>query len=207
MTPIIGIDFDNTLVTYDALMHRAAVERGLIDAAVPLHKRAVRDAIRLRPSGEIEWQRLQALVYGPLMASARLIDGADAFVRECRRRQWPVYVVSHKTEFAGYDITKTNLRDAARAWMRANGFFDADGLGLSADAVFFERTRETKIARIRSLACTHFIDDLEEVFREASFPESTERLLFDASGTPDDRRIRVMPDWQSLCDYFFDARA
>ena len=206
MTPVVGIDFDNTLVTYDAVMHRAAVDRGLIDLDVPATKRAVRDAVRLQPDGEIEWQRLQALVYGPLMGSARLIVGADSFVRDCRRRGWLVYVVSHKTEFAGYDTTNTNLRDAARTWMSANGFFDADGLALKAGDVFFEATRADKIARIRALACTHFIDDLEEVFHEASFPVGTERLLLDGRATTADATIRVMADWQAVRDYFFPAR-
>ncbi len=207
MTPVVGIDFDNTLVTYDALMHEAALERGLIDVEVPANKRAVRDRLRLRPDGEIAWQQLQALAYGPLMSRARLIDGAEAFVRQCRARGWPLYVVSHKTEFAGCDTTRTNLRDAARTWMHANGFFDPAGIGLSAAAVFFESTRAEKIARILALDCTHFIDDLEEVFHEPSFPDTTERLLLAAGVTVVDERIRVMPDWPALCDYFFGARA
>ena len=28
--PVLGIDFDNTLVSYDELIHRVALERGLI---------------------------------------------------------------------------------------------------------------------------------------------------------------------------------
>ena len=142
------------------------------------------------------------------MPRATAIEGAAEFVRACRTRGWPVYVVSHKTEFAGYDETRTNLRDAALAWMRANRVFDADGFGLSPADVFFEGTRQEKIARIRVLGCTHFIDDLEEVFCEPSFPHDTERLLL-ARHLPQasDSRIRVMTDWRSLCDYFFSAHA
>ena len=208
MNPVVGIDFDNTLVTYDDLIYDAAVERGLIERATPRAKRAVRDHIRMRPDGEVEWQKLQALVYGPLMPRATAIAGAAEFVRACRARGWPVYVVSHKTEFAGYDETRTNLRDAARGWMRANRLFDPDGFGLSPADVYFESTREDKIARIRSLRCTHFIDDLEEVFCEPSFPNDTERLLLARHApAPRDARVRVMPDWPSLRDYFFHAHA
>lgn len=207
MIPVVGIDFDNTLVTYDALIHRAALERGLIDRSTPAGKRDVRDRIRLRPNGEIEWQKLQALVYGPLMPHAEAIEGAAEFVRACRRRAWPVYVVSHKTEFAGYDETRTNLRDAARDWMRANRFFETSGFGLNPTDVFFESTRDDKIERIRTLGCTHFIDDLEEVFCEPSFPSGTERLLFAQRAVSADTRIRIMADWSSLHDYFFRDRA
>ncbi|HVZ23095.1 MAG TPA: hypothetical protein VG871_18610 [Vicinamibacterales bacterium] len=193
MAPVIGIDFDNTLVSYDALIHDAAIERGLIAAGGDRSKRSVRDRIRLQPDGEIEWQKLQALIYGPLMGRAALMPGADAFVRACRARGWPTYIVSHKTEFAGYDETGTNLRDAALAWMTAQGFFAESGLGFSRDQVFFESTRGGKIARIRALACTHFIDDLEEVFSEPAFPAGVEQFLFES--------------WPPLHEHFFAARA
>ena len=43
---IVGVDFDNTIVAYDALFHRVASERGLIPATVAATKIAVRDALR-----------------------------------------------------------------------------------------------------------------------------------------------------------------
>jgi len=205
--PIVGVDFDNTLVTYDRLIHQTAVERRLIDPATPANKREVRDRIRLLPDGEVEWQKLQGLVYGPLMSRAELLPGAAEFVRACRAHGWRVYIVSHKTEFAGYDDTRTNLRDAARAWMTARAFFEPAGLLLNPHDVFFEGTRDAKIERIASLGCTHFIDDLEEVFSEPSFPAATERfLLSQRSALPDDR-IHVVNDWSVLRDYFFGAHA
>src|SRR5947207_3905953 len=142
MNTVVGIDFDNTLVSYDALFHAAALERGLIGGATDAVKRAVRDEIRRLPNGEMEWQRLQALVYGPLMPRARLIEDARTFVRACHDRGIPVYVIGHKTEYAAYDDTRTNLRTAALEWMRANRFFDADGLGLRPEHVFFEDSRD-----------------------------------------------------------------
>jgi hypothetical protein len=178
MTPVVGIDFDNTLVSYDALIHQIAVERGLIHAGSESGKRSVRDQIRLLPDGEIEWQKVQGLIYGPRMADAQLMSGAADFIRKCRAHAWPLYVVSHKTEFSGYDDTRTNLREAALAWMASQRFFDRDGLGFSKDQVFFEGTREAKIVRIKSLGCTHFIDDLEEVFLEPTFPEGVQKFLF-----------------------------
>jgi len=106
------------------------------------------------------------------------MDGAGAFIRACRGRGWPLYVVSHKTAVAGYDDTRTNLRDAALAWMASQGFFEQNGLGFSRDHVFFEGTRPAKIERIKTLGCTHFIDDLEEVFLEPSFPAGVKKFLF-----------------------------
>jgi len=42
----IGIDFDNTIVSYDTLFHRVALERGLIPISVPANKISVREYLR-----------------------------------------------------------------------------------------------------------------------------------------------------------------
>jgi len=46
---LIGIDFDNTIITYDAVFVAAARERGLISEDFSAGKQAVRDFIRTLP--------------------------------------------------------------------------------------------------------------------------------------------------------------
>ena len=43
---LLGIDFDNTLVNYDNLFHKVAVEKGLIKYSLPANKIAIRDYLR-----------------------------------------------------------------------------------------------------------------------------------------------------------------
>ena len=204
LQPVVGIDFDNTLVTYDALIVDVALERGLIAAGADRGKRSVRDEIRRLPDGEIEWQKLQGVIYGPRMGQAALMPGAGEFIRQCRQRNWPLYIVSHKTEFAGYDDTRTNLRYAALEWMRAQGFFDSNGLGFLRDQVFFESTRDAKIARIRALGCTHFIDDLEEVFNEPCFPKGVQSfLLHRGEGEKPHGPFTAMTGWNAITEAIF----
>ena len=208
MTPTVGIDFDNTIVSYDELMHRAAVARGLIRDDAERTKRAVRDRIRQLPDGEVEWQKLQALAYGPLMRDAQLVDGVEEFMRRCRDAGIAIAIVSHKTEYANYDDTRTNLRIAAVDWMAAHRFFERDGLTLSRSDVHFESTRADKIARIKDIGCSDFIDDLEEVFLEPSFPSDVHKILYAPHGaTVSANGATVMPSWRALHDYFFDSRA
>lgn len=202
-TRIIGVDFDNTLVTYDELLHKIAVQRGLIPASAPKSKMSIRDYIRHLPDGEIEWQKLQAIAYGPLIKEAKLIDGVQAFFELCKRNGVKAYIVSHKTEFSRYDETRTNLRTAALGWMAANGFFRTDGLGLAPDAVFFGATRQEKIEHIRALGCTHFIDDLEETFREPTFSAGVEKFLYAPHGHAPLPSVTVVATWQALCEHFF----
>jgi hypothetical protein len=207
MTRTIGIDFDNTIVSYDELLCRTALDRGLIGDRDQT-KRAVRDRVRQLPDGEIEWQKLQALVYGPLMQQALVIEGAEEFIRCCREAGLAVVIVSHKTEYANYDETRTNLRIAALDWMEAHGFFERNRLALSRSGVYFESTRADKIARIKNVGCSHFIDDLEEVFLEPSFPSGVHKILYAPHGaTVSANGATVMPSWRALRDYFFDSRA
>ena len=201
MGMVIGIDFDNTLVTYDEMIHRVAQERGLVGGGVEVNKKQVRDAIRRLPGGETQWQKVQALVYGPRMAEARPAPGAAEFLQRCADNRAKVVVVSHKTEFANYDETGTNLREAARAWLDNHRLLS----GPSGD-VYFESTRQQKLERIETLGCTHFIDDLEETFLEQSFPDRVEKILYFPPGVePLPLGVKMAGDWQSISEYLFDA--
>jgi hypothetical protein len=200
---IIGIDLDNTLVCYDELFHIAACEQRLIEPSLPKRKEEIRDAIRLLPDGERRWTRLQAVVYGPRMSGATMFDGADVFFRHCARRHTPVKIVSHKTTFTMLDDRPIDLRLAAREWLQAKAFFP--DFAIASGDIFFESTRAEKIERIRSLRCTHFIDDLAEVFAESAFPRETQPLLFAPHGRPSlCSEVRAFKSWCELDRFFFD---
>lgn len=201
---IIGLDFDNTLVTYDEVMYDTALDRGLIASGTPKNKKDIRDQIRLSSDGEDAWTKLQAEVYGPRMAEAQLVPGVLEFFDLCRQKQIVTYIISHKTEYAKFDETGTNLREAALAWMRQHGFFDPAKINLKADDVYFGGSRSEKIQHIIDLGCTHFIDDLEEVFLDNAFPLTVEKILFSPSA-PDveGHGYLVFQDWRGICEYIF----
>ena len=201
---IIGIDFDNTIVNYNELIYSTARHRGLIPAGVVKNKKEIRDAVRKLPDGEIEWQRLQAFIYGKGMENAVLMDGVADFFDLCKRLNVPAFIVSHKTQFASMDLQRVDLRQTALQWMKTNKFFSQDGFGLALDNIYFESTRQGKINSLRALGCAYFIDDLEETFLESSFPSEVEKILFSPQGSdiniPD---IKVFQSWQQINDYFF----
>jgi hypothetical protein len=200
----IGIDFDNTLINYDRVFLAAARERGLVTADFQGSKRAVRDAIRRLSGGELAWQRLQGYVYGAGIGGAVPHLGAKAFLRRCVAEQVPVFIVSHKTRYGHHDPARVDLRRAALDWMAAHGLFRPDGAAIPPDHVFFEDDRGLKLARLVNLECTHFIDDLEEVFADPRFPAAVRRILFSATalGSAD----AVCTDWRQIeADVFGDA--
>jgi hypothetical protein len=204
---VVGVDFDNTIVSYDGVMRRVASEQGVIAAATHQGKREIRDQVRQSPQGELGWQRLQSVVYGRAIGEAQLIDGVEQFFVRCRISGIATSIVSHKTEYAAQDQTHTNLREAALSWMREHQFFSPSGLGLSERSVYFESTRAEKIARILTLGCTHFIDDLEETFHEPMFPRQVEKLLYvpDAVSRAVAPGIKLMSNWQEIETYVFGA--
>ncbi len=171
---IVGIDFDNTLACYDGLFHAEAVARGLIPPATPTHKLAVRD--RLRAQGmEDAWTELQGHVYGPGLAAARPYPGAHECIAALVRADVRIHIVSHKTPYP-YLGPRHDLHEAARAWLRQQGFH-TPGMLDPAD-VHLEPTKNGKLARIATLGCTHFVDDLPEFLADPLFPEGSRRILF-----------------------------
>jgi hypothetical protein len=178
----IGIDFDNTIADYDEVFRLAAVRERLVGDSFSGGKQAVREAVRALPNGEERWMRLQGRIYGAFMPQARPVQGLERFLARARRAGAELYIISHKTEYGHFDEERINLRDAARRWMRERGFLGGDGV--PEDHLFFEASRDEKIERIRQTGCAHFIDDLEEVFREAAFPAAVVRHLLHRGGAP-----------------------
>lgn len=173
----IGIDFDNTIVCYDAVFHKVAVEKRLIPATVPISKQQVRHSLRERGLEE-SWVELQGYVYGNRMLEAEPFPGVLAFFALCREQRIPVSIISHRTRrpFRGHPY---DLHAAAKQWIDHNGFYE--NTGLKPDQVYFELTKEDKLERIRQNGCDVFIDDLPEFLSLPDFPPQTRRILFDPS--------------------------
>lgn len=176
---IIGIDFDNTLVSYDEIFYQAAFKKKLIPKELNSTKNDVRNYLR-KCGKENTWIELQGQVYGPDMLKAKLFPGVLDFFKYCKKKGITTYIISHRTRhpFTG---PKHNLHKFAKLWLKKQGFFDPQKVGLVEENVFFELTKEDKLKRIIKLNCTHFIDDLPEFLSEQKFPEKIIRILFDPS--------------------------
>jgi len=201
----VGVDFDNTLVNYDNLIHLVAEERGLIGPGIKPRKKLVRDSIRNLPDGETEWQKIQALVYGPRIGEAIPSKGVTEFLEECFQHGVKVRIVSHKTKFASYDETGTDLRSASLSWLEQHLLLGSASYGLTVDDIYFESTRKKKINRIEKLGCTHFIDDLEETFLEQSFPDTVKKLLYSPHlPAPEVLNVELAGTWKQMTEHLFN---
>jgi hypothetical protein len=164
----IGVDLDNTLADYRRPLERLCALHGIHSAGKD-PKLALRGELRARGE-EATWTHLQGELYGPLMAEAELFTGAAEALAAWRSSGAEVFVVSHRTRYpiAG---EKHDLHDYARRWI--------DEGCLRASGIFFEESKGAKVARIGSLQCDFFVDDLPEILLQSGFPAGTRRILFD----------------------------
>jgi hypothetical protein len=177
----IGLDFDNTIVRYDGLFHRACVDKGLIPASVAASKSEVRDYLRAA-GREDDWTEMQGEVYGARMAEAEAFPGVFDFMRACTRAGVRLAIVSHKTRYP-YRGPRHDIHAAATGWLDLHRVFDDPELGLSRADVYFELSKAEKLARVATIGCDTFVDDLPEILTDAAFPREVQRVLFDPSGT------------------------
>lgn len=198
----IGIDLDNTIICYDRIFHKIAVERGLITEAFTPEKQTIRDHIRTLPDGETAWTALQAEVYGPRLSDAEAFPDVFDVMRKWHGQGHELFIVSHKTRYAAADIEETcDLRLAALEWLSNNRIVDHAQAPVPAGNVYFEDARPAKCRRIGTLGCEVFIDDLTEVFLEDTYPHHVRGILFQADkvpGLPD--TLVTAASWRDVAD-------
>lgn len=197
----IGLDFDNTIVSYDELFHKVAREQDLVPPETAVNKLAVRDYLR-KAGQEDRWTEMQGYVYGARMDEAAAYAGVIDFMRSARDAGHQLLIVSHKTRqpFLG---PQYDLHSAARAWIEQHLLADGQPL-IPETQIFFELTKPQKIARIAACRCDVFIDDLPEILLADGFPKNAERLLFDPechhteSAAPELNRVG---SWAEITQY------
>ncbi len=194
----IGVDFDNTIACYDRVFTSVAFEMGLILEPAFFTKDDVKKNIHLSDLGDTNWQKLQGQVYGKFMYLATVFSGFTEFLKLAKLSGHEVFIVSHKSAYGHFDENKIPLRDEALKWLIENKFVGNDPLMIPKENVFFEATRQEKIDRIKLINCTHFIDDLQEVFDEESFPFSVSKYLFDPASKGKAKSYQFEGSWRSI---------
>lgn len=203
----IGIDLDNTIISY---------ERSFVWCANILYpevhfdsysKKAIKEQVT-REKGAQAWQRFQGRLYSDGLELALPFHGVMTALLQLYRDGHRVFIVSHKTRFGHYDARKKDLRLLAFEWLDAHGFLNSSCTGIQANNIFFCDTRSEKVACIASLGCDVFIDDLQEVFDHPLFPLGCRKVLFQpASGVLLDRvSIDLLREWSDLSSVLSEVR-
>jgi hypothetical protein len=195
----IGIDLDNTIISYDTLFHRVAMEQGVVPSDLPRTKLSVRDHLRA-VGQEPVWTAMQSEVYGARLLEAEPFPGVVDFFAWARERDdLTLCICSHKTRHP-YIGPPYDLHEAARRWITHH--LVSDGAALIDDShVFFELTKEEKVARIAACDCDYFIDDLPEILTAPGFPRNTAPILFDPLGETGFSAGLIMARWRTIKEF------
>lgn len=189
----IGLDFDNTIVSYDALFYKVASEGGWITPDVPISKVGVRD--HLRSIGqEMVWTEMQGYVYGARMDEATAYPGVLESLFWARENGIKVSIISHKTRYP-FLGKQYDLHVAARSWIDRH-LVDAQGPLVAPELVYFEPTKEAKLKRIEISNCTIYVDDLPEILLATGFPSFTAQILFDPENHYKECVLPCAPNWK-----------
>jgi hypothetical protein len=189
----VGIDLDNTIISYDRLFVKLAAERCLIPADVPPHKQAIRDFLRAQGQ-EDQWTELQGLAYGSRIDEAATFEGVQEFFRCCKAANIDWLIISHRSRVP-YLGEPVDLHAAARQWLLNQRLIRGDQM----DRVKLEVTREDKLMRIQRSECDVFIDDLPELLSDPNFPQLVRRILFDpAKQNSDSEHYERASSWLDI---------
>ena len=197
---LFGLDFDNTIVSYDTLFHKVALEQQVIPSTLPVNKVAVRNHLRNINKEDI-WTEMQGYVYGARMQEAEPYEGAIEFIVKAKSLGHTLCIVSHKTKYP-FLGPQYDLHLSAMNWI-AYHLSDKDIPLFTTDDYFFEVTKEDKIKRIADCGCDFFIDDLPEILNYNLFPDNCKKVLFDPekhfSGESLEG-IRIMNSWKQITE-------
>jgi len=198
----LGLDFDNTIINYESLFHKVAVERGLIPKKLPAHKKIIRDFL-IEKQIEEEFTLIQAEVYGKRILEAKPTKNFIKSIQNINKREefLDIFIVSHKTKYP-YIGPKYDLHYAALSWLENNQFFNKSELNFSKDNIFFEVSKIDKIERIEKLNCNYFVDDLPNILEMIN--PKCKRILYDPyQNYKNENRFLMLKDWKDI-DFFID---
>ena len=191
---LLGLDFDNTIVSYDTLFKKLAVEKGLVDNSVAAEKTAIRNHLRSKGEDDL-FTLLQGEVYGKQIKEAEPAEGMLETLKTLQKKGIKLTIISHKTK-TPYAGPNYDLHHAAKCWLEKNGFFSSQGLGMSEDQVFLEVSQKEIIARIIQIGCTHFLDDLPKILY--SLPTSIKGILYDPRNSKTAHELDKISRWKEL---------
>lgn len=196
----IGIDLDNTIVSYEKSLMRIASRLGIKNISNPgLVKQEIKKILNEGIGRDYRWQKIQGLLYGRLLKYADPMPGVLNFLSLCRVRGYEIFIVSHKTEFGHFDKTKTSLRESALGWIDAKL---VDGFGdpfFSHNNIYFASSQGEKVDLIEQLDLDFFIDDLDEVLDKINHL-NIKKLLF--SNIPESKGLSWREISLAVCGVF-----
>lgn len=172
---IIGLDFDNTIVSYTGAIETLSTSIPDLPNDISRTKVGLRDYLR-KSGREAEWTAFQGRLYGPGMKYAIPFPGAvDAMIR-LKDMGHQLKIISHRSRHP-YAGPNYDLHQEGSTWIHKH--LMSQGLFTEDYSFVFLESKNEKIKEIIASRCNFFLDDLPEVLDDSNFPVDTKAILFD----------------------------
>ena len=193
----IGIDFDNTIVIYDKLFYKLALEKDLIPNDFPKNKIKIRNYLRSQ-NKDHEFTLLQSEVYGNRILDAEPAPNIYSSLNKIKDK-YKLIIISHKTKYP-YSGPSYDLHKAALNWLEKNNFISEKGLNFSIEDIFFKPSKQEKLKAINGSRCSYYIDDLPDILE--FIDKKIKRILYSSSNSSflSDSYDFVLNDWKDLSE-------
>ena len=166
-----GFDLDNTLIDYSASVLKYCQINNLKKCD---NIGELRQLLRKSNINNNAWQVAQCWLYTTGLEYANFSEGAIDLIHHLHKKNIDIYIVSHKTEFTPNFCERKNLRHLALTWLK-----NSEIVNVLPDFknLYFEGTRQEKIAQINRLNLDYFVDDLFEVLNDPNLAKSISKYL------------------------------
>ena len=120
------------------------------------------------------WQIAQEWLYTDGLSYAKPTHGIIELCEYLRKRNFELFIVSHKTTHTPTYCGYKELRSVATNWITSG---DLSYYFANTANIYFESSRDLKIGRIKSLDLHYFVDDLVQIFQDPNYPRSIVSFL------------------------------
>ena len=198
----IGIDFDNTIASYDGVFKYISAKFLRNIKINKFNKENFKKEI-LRFGGLSKWKKIQSLVYGKYINLAKIFPGFLEFLVLSKFRKNEIYIVSHKTKYGYFGGRRFLLRNKSLNWIKSKLIFKGNEF-LKKENIFFESKKRDKIRKIDNLKCGYFIDDLKNIFFHNNFPRNTKKILFSQNTKNKIKNLKSLNSWREIGFFFIN---
>ena len=171
----LGIDLDNTIISYDDLIHNLAKKKFpkiRLSKNIRL-KKIIKNKI-IKFYNNDQWTKLQGIIYGEKILEAKLFNNFKEGIQKLKD-EFEIFIISHKTNKAAIG-KNINLRSAAKKFLKKNDISFCKNELINRNKILFASTQKEKIKLIKNNGIDIFIDDLDIVLQ--ALPNQIKKIHF-----------------------------
>jgi hypothetical protein len=184
----IGIDLDNTIISYNNIINLLAKKKYKLNKEKN-NKVLIKKEI-IKKYGEVEWTKFQSLLYGENLKFAEVFYNFKKNISKIKN-DYEIYIISHKTKYP-YIGKKINLIYESKKFIKINKISYCKNEIIKKENIYFENTIENKIKRIKKLKINYFIDDLEGILNK--LPNNINKIIFNNTSN----KYYSLTNWDNL---------